>query len=381
VISRVLHISNSPYASLRDAGPSYRIFTELAAGGEEYHVLARHESNRFGADREGNLYLHLVPSLNSKVFPLLAYYSFPLIRRYRLEGIVCQDPLLGGVAGVHAGRLFGIPTLLEVHSDLYFHLAASANPYRSALGRLAFGALRRATSVRVGSRNLKPLLERAGVDPSRVAYVPYRVDLELFDPEAQAGGNTRERLELGNGPLVVTVGRFVPQKGYLELIDAFAEVHRRLPQARLVIAGGGPLEASYRERIGRRSLEDAVRLLPWVSRTEQVELLAAADVYTQPSVPGKGEWMPRTILEAMAMRLPVVASDTAGIPDVVHDGENGLLVRPGDGTRLADALVELGSSAELRERLGARARRDAETSYGWDDCFRRYRALVYSMAP
>jgi glycosyltransferase involved in cell wall biosynthesis len=139
------------------------------------------------------------------------------------------------------------------------------------------------------------------------------------------------------------------------------------------------MEEAYRAVIGRDGLAGAVRLLPWLSRWEQRELLAAADVYLQPSLPGRGEWMPRTILEAMAMRLPVVASSVGGISDVIQHGRNGMLVPPGDIEQLHLALVELSRHADLRDRLGSEARQDVTAHYGWKEGFERYRDALYSL--
>jgi glycogen(starch) synthase len=377
---RLLHVSNSAYPSLAGTGPSLPIYQQLAEGADAYHVLARHSENRFATERSGNLTLHLVPGLgSSKSFLALAYLMVPLARRHRLQAIVVQDPLLGGLAAVHTGRLLCLPTLLELHTDVYFRMARSRRPDERLAGTLAFRALRGATRVRVGSRNLAPLLEAVGVSPDRIAYVPYRVDLSLFDPATNDQEDARAQLRLGDGPVFVSVGRFVPQKGYGPLLEAFAAVVERHPGAHLVLAGGGPLRPDYEAAIARLGLGEAVVLRDWIAREEQVRLLAAADVYLQPSVPGYGEWMPRTILEAMAMGVAVVASDMAGIPDVVAHRRTGLLVAPGDREQLAAALLELAGDSAMRRALGSAARADAESLFEWNTAFSRYRELIGSL--
>jgi glycosyltransferase involved in cell wall biosynthesis len=377
---RILHVSNSAYASLADTGPSLPIYRELAQGADAYHVFARNSENRFAHERSGNLTLHLVPGLgSSKSFLALAYLMVPVARRHRLNAIVVQDPLLGGLAAIHTGRLLELPTLLELHTDVYFRMARSRRLDERLAGRLAFRALRGATRVRVGSRNLAPLLEGVGVAAERIVHVPYRVDLSLFDPVGADRPSARAEFDLGDGPVFVSVGRFVPQKGYGPLLEAFVAVAERHPSARLVLAGGGPLRTEYEAAIARLQLGDAVQLRDWISREEQVRLLAAADVYLQPSVPGHGEWMPRTILEAMGMGVPVVASDMAGIPDVVAHRRTGILVAPGDREELAAALLELAYDPAARAAMGDAARADTESLYEWNSAFSRYRELIRSL--
>jgi glycosyltransferase involved in cell wall biosynthesis len=378
MVRRVLHISNSPYASLAEAGPSYEIFKELAEGAEEYHVLAQHVRRAFSHDSSGKLHLHLVPALSGKTFALFAYRARRLIARFELDGVLCQDPVLGGAAGVHAARRHGVPVLVELHGDVYFRFLRSRNPALRAVGELARRVLCRATRVRVTGPALGRALEDAGVNPARMVHVPYRVKTRFFDPSGVDREAARERLGLADAVIVVSVGRFVKQKGYAELIEAFADVLREEPSARLVLAGGGPLEPEYRAAIARLGIEESIRLLGWVSREDERDLLGAADIYTQPSVPGEGEWMPRAILEAMSMGLPVVASSVGGIADAVRHDENGLLFSAG-GEELPESLLALVVDAVRRRALGTEARRDAITLYEWNQSFELYRAALYSM--
>jgi glycosyltransferase involved in cell wall biosynthesis len=379
VLRRILHVSNSSYQSLAKAGPSYDIFKELARGAAEYHVLGQSRTLSFSTERQDNLYLHLVPAPSSKIFSLVSYQAAYLIRKYSLDGVLCQDPVLGGVAALHSARIFRIPVMVELHTDIYFRYLRSRNPVLNAIGRAARHVLRRATRVRVTGKTLADLLERAGVPPGRMVHVPYRVDESFFEPGLVARTEARRKLDCDDELLLVSVGRFIEQKGFLELLSAFGGVASRSPSVRLLLAGGGPMEEAYRAVISRDGLAGTVRLLPWLSRGEQRELLAAADVYLQPSLPGRGEWMPRTILEAMAMGLPVVASGLGGIPDVIQDGRNGMLVQPGDIEQLCLVLLELNRHADLRGNLGDQARRDVVAHYGWEEGFERYRDALYSL--
>jgi glycosyltransferase involved in cell wall biosynthesis len=377
----VLHIGNSKYPSLREAGHTLRIWTELARGARQYHVLARSESLRFGHERVGNVELHLVPGVRSGLFPALAYRAMGLARRYKPDVVLCQDPVLGGAAAVHVGRLFNVPVLMEIHTDVHFHNLESRRPDEVVLGRLARYALRRSTAVRIVSPRFADPLLRAGVRSSALIHIPYRVDLTRFVRDEESRRRGREGLELTDDAFVVTsVGRFVEQKGYAELISAWGDVVREYPQARLVLLGGGPLEETYRRTAQRAGAQHAVRLLSWRPQEKLVDVLSASDLYVQPSVPGKGEAMPRTILEAMATRLPVVATRVAGIPDVVEDRRNGLLVEAGDQAALSRAILSLAMDPHLRERLAARGCEDARTLYEWSANFSRFRETLRALA-
>lgn len=368
-MARVLHVSNSPYASLEGTGPTLPILRELARDCEAYHVLAPADG-RPVHEREGNLTLHTVPGRKSKVFAVTSLVAAGFVRRHAIGAIVAQDPLLGGMAAIQVGRAMRVPVMLEVHTDLWFDLASSPVRRHRLLGMLAMHALRSASLVRTSGSCLTTRLVDHGVRPERLRLVPYRVDTDYFAPSAEAPERRPD------GPLAVSVGRFVPQKGYLELLDAVATV----TGLRLVLAGGGPLEEQLAARVSALGLRDRVKLRGWISREQQRALLRGADVYLQPSAPNLGEWMPRTILEAMAVGLPVVATDVGGIADVVHDGEAGLLIAHSDPAALADALRRLAVDDELRARLGQRARARALEAFSWDRSFDRYRAALSDLA-
>lgn len=362
---RILHVSNSPYSSLADAGPSLAIFQELAQGAAAHHVLAP-ATGRPRRDRLGNLHLHTLPGRSARTFAATSVALAPLARRHRVNGILCQDPVSGGLAATTLGRALGIPVMVEVHTDIYFEWLSSPRRAQRLVARLAVRALRSASVVRTSGPALTATLAKLGVPQERTRLVPYRVDAEFFSPPAR-----RER----GGPLTaVSVGRFVPQKGYLELLDAVAAARDELERPlRVVLAGGGPLEQPLAERIAELSLESVVELRGWISRDEQHALLASADVYLQPSVPGYGEWMPRTILEAMATGLPTIATDVGGIADIVEDRRSGRLVPPGSAEAITAALLELGRDDDARLRLGTFALDRARSSFAWDVSFARYR--------
>jgi glycosyltransferase involved in cell wall biosynthesis len=375
---RILHFSNSQYRGLAAGGHTKRIWQELARDAAEYRVVARGLSLRPSVQHEGNLFLHLWPRLPTATLPGAAYGLLPVVRRHAIDAIVCQDPVLGGFAATHVGRLLGVPVLVEIHTDIYFR---PPTDLRSRVLRTLFRhALEQATAVRVPTEGMGRRIHDAGIRPRATVHIPYRVDRGLFSRDRARPEAARERLGLSNArPLITSVGRFVPQKGYADLLEALRRLSDQLPDAALLLVGGGALANRYRELVARLGLDGRVHLISDVSQRELVDLLAATDVYTQPSVPLLGEAMPRTLLEAMAMELPIVATEAAFIPDVVTDGQNGVLVPPGQPGRLAEAISELATDQALAAQLARKARDDATRRYGWDAAFETYRSVLYSL--
>jgi glycosyltransferase involved in cell wall biosynthesis len=184
--------------------------------------------------------------------------------------------------------------------------------------------------------------------------------IDLARVEGARGDRARTRAALGpspGAPWVGTVGNLVPAKGHAVLLDAFAAVRARRPDARLLVAGVGPLERELREQAERLGVADAVRFLGFVP--EVLAALASLDVFAFPSL---AEGLGTSALDAMALGVPVVASRAGGIPEVVEDRVTGLLVPPGDAPALAAAIEAcLADPGAARDRAGAaRARVEQE---------------------
>src|SRR6185503_18015262 len=160
------------------------------------------------------------------------------------------------------------------------------------------------------------------------------------------------------------------------LLEAFARLRGEAPHARLVIVGAGPLDADLRSQAERLGVASAVRLAGAMPYARVPALLAAADVYTQPSF---DEGIPRATLEAMAMRVPVVASRVGGIPDVVVDGQTGVLVDAGDVGALAAALGRLVRDPERRRGMAAVSRESVQP-YSMQASITRLGALLHETA-
>jgi len=161
------------------------------------------------------------------------------------------------------------------------------------------------------------------------------------------------------------VGAIGERKGIQNMLKAFPEVLRHIPDAHLIIAGSGEYEGRIRPLIQELSLREHVTRLPWVSHHELIRLLSASDVFVYPSIPNRGwaEQFGYSMAEASLMELPVISTKSGSIADVVKDGQTGMLVPPNDVQALADAMVRLGADADLRRRMGQAGRAYISATY------------------
>lgn len=271
------------------------------------------------------------------------------------------------VRAVHAER----PDLLHthlVHADVYGAIAAALtrtpfvstrhNDDRYLLGPFryvdrAFGrGTRRLIAI---SEAVRRFLISVGHPGEKIETIHYGLDRL---PEAPSEVAPREAGVPDGAPLVLAVGRLAAQKDHPTLLRAFADARKRHPEAVLAILGIGPLEEETREIIGGLGLEGAV-LLP--GRLEIRDWLERASIFAHSS---RWEGFGMVLLEAMLAGLPIAATRVSAVPEVVAEGDTGLLADPGDWRALGAALTELLDDPERARALGeaGRARAGSEFS-------------------
>lgn len=217
-------------------------------------------------------------------------------------------------------------------------------------------------------------LVRRGVIPDgRVTVIPNALPLDRA--ALSADERNRLRIELGlteDSFFWLAVGRLDPAKDYPTLLKAFTTITRHHPEARLLVAGDGPLRESLEEQITQLQFADRVRLLGF--RDDVPRLMGAADAYVLSSA---WEGFPNGIIEAMAACKPVVATAVGGVPEVVADGVTGLLVEPGRPSDLANAMLRMMEMDEQsRLEMARRAHHQVLSRFGLQDVVRLWDKLL-----
>ena len=264
-----------------------------------------------------------------------------------------------GVLGTLAARLAGVPLVVRTMHGL-------AEPFRGweHLKNRAYTALDRSTFQLFGdlviavSQRMAETLWESGYRPTMVTCIQNGLDLNRLvttRPSADV------RRDLGLEPdamLIGTVGRLSLVKGHASLLQAAARVLERESRARFLFAGDGPLQDELMTMAARLKIDRACLFIG--SRRDVYDVVAALDIFVLPSL---NEGLPMSLLEAMALGRPVIASDVGGIPEVMQHRVNGLLVPPGDAQQLAAACLELAFDRDLAAALGARARQTIEAAF------------------
>ena len=280
-----------------------------------------------------------------------------LFRRERFDVLHAHTPI-AALLGRIAGRLCGVPMVVYTAHGFYFHdrmhpLPKAAFVFLERLG----GALTDLLFTQ-SSEDAATAVEKRFLPGHRVVAIGNGVDPADFKPDDSLA-RERVRAALGipaDAVAIGMIGRMVSEKGYVEFFDAAIRIAPARPKV-FFVAIGDRLPSDHAGSIDQ-ALEEArttlgARLILTGLRSDIPDLLAALDIFTLPSY---REGMPRTIIEAMMMALPVVATDIRGSREEVVNGETGLLVPVRDASALAGALQTLVDDPLARSRMGRAGR-------------------------
>jgi glycosyltransferase involved in cell wall biosynthesis len=300
---------------------------------------------------EGGVKLTAIPSLVRSIDPvqdLRAFFSLWRLIVKEKPAIIHTHTSKAGLLGRLAAKMAGVPMIVHTpHGHVFYgHFGPLTSRFFVIIEKLTASIMDRMVALTEAEGNDyntflvcnpdKMVTIHSGVDIAR--YAAARVDIEEkktsigLDPE---------------GLVVGTVGWLLPIKGPVYLLKAMARIWDRRPDIGLVFVGKGELEESLMAEAFRRGVSDKVKFLGW--RDDIPEIMQILDVFVLPSL---NEGMGRVLVEAMAAGKPIVASDTGGIPDLIIDGYNGLLVPPRDSSRLTEAITMLLEDTLRREEMG-----------------------------
>ncbi len=361
-MSRILHISANVFGPLNEDTHTRKIWVELAKGFKQYHVLGRSQDNLFHTHNEGNIYLHLVPhGGHTCSFIFTSLYAFIIVPRYSIDLCLVQCPIFGGLTAAVIDKLYKIPYMQEIHDTFYFDILRSHRLLHMLLGKIIMISLNHAKKIRALNGMMATMILEIAPN-AKIAIIPNRVNLAIFK-------HRKTSHKIGEQTTIISIGSLVKRKGYHIAISAIIKLrtHYHL-NIRLLLIGDGPEKSKLQELAFEQCDVEFVGDLPQETISE---ILSNADIYIQPSL---REGMPRALLEAMAVKLPLITTNVGTIPGVIHDMKNGMLISPGSVDEMVEALLVLVRDQDLRESLAINAYNDIVGFYEWDRSFVKYRA-------
>ena len=286
---------------------------------------------------------HLIPISMKSALSLWVFLTlYRYVSKNNLDVIHTHssvDSWLGGVVG----KLSGVPVIRTRHVSLpvndFFpnHLLYSYIPQR----------------ILTSGNMISDIVKQVRcVDSNKVVSVPAGVDLRKFDSEI-SGEKIREELKVNSNQILIgKIGVIRGWKGHNYFLEAIPLILKKIPNARFVIVGDGPGFKEIKSKVNLAGIDNKVDLLG--HREDIPEIMAALDVQVLASFAGEGT--PQVIPQAFAMKTPVVATKIASIPDLLGQGERGVLIEPKNALSLAEGVLKIMRSSEIANHLVENAR-------------------------
>lgn len=389
-MTRVLHVLD--HSLPLHSGYTFRtraILTAQQAMGLEVRGITglRHLSAGPDPEQVEGLTFHRTPGAASgppglrewREVSALADAICALARQWRPDLLHAHSPALCGMAAVIAGKRLGLPVVYEIRA--FWEDAAVSNgtgsegsvKYRLARA-LENHVVARADAVVTICQGLKDDLVARGVAPAKVALSPNGVDLALFGEAASPDPLLRDALDLGTGPVIGFIGSFYDYEGLDDLIAAMPDLISRIPAARLLMVGGGPMAAALKAQAEASPVSGAIRFVGRVPHSEVERYYALVDVMAYPRKRSRLTDLvtPLKPLEAMAQGKLVAASDVGGHRELISDGHTGTLFAPDSPPACAAALADLLGDRDTWEARRAAGRAHVAASHDWARNVYRY---------
>ncbi len=301
----------------------------------------------------------------NKFNPFSYFKIIGLLRSDNIEIVYCY-PFVSNLIGPLLSKASGVKKIItSIHSETIIKSKIIAG--------ITYGL---SDIVVVVSNYLKEFLKsKKYVDSDRVKVVYNVIDSEFFNPEKNRFIDRKKIGISDNDILVMTVSTMRWERGYEYLTQAIAKIKESKNRFKFIFIGDGPLEESIKSLARDLRVEDKILFMGY--RDDVYELLPLCDIFVLPSI-SEGVGL-IAMMEAMAMKKPVITTAVGGIPEVVENEENGFLLKPADPDGLKDALYRLAEDKLLRERMGRRGREIVEKNFDSRTSIKKIEKLYLSV--
>lgn len=338
--------------------------TYLAKKGNVVHIFTSWRKGLASETSERGFFIHRIRYYPIRVLGAILFWMrmLFLLRKVNPDVIHAQGIVMG-IPAFLGKRILNKPySVWGQGSDVY-----STWAFKTTFTRLV---LRNANLVIALTQDMRLRMQQ--ICDVRAVIIPNGVRIESFSGLSRE--KSRKNLNiLENEKIITFVGRLVPEKGVKYLIRAMTSINRNVPDARLLLIGDG-LDRLYLEKLTQElKLTNTITFVGMVSNEKVPSYLASSDLFVLPTL---SEGLSIVILEAMACGLPVITTTVNGLPEIVKDGENGLLVAPKNSEQLAQKLLLLLNDDQLRMKMGENNKRLSK-NYSLEVVFSKFESQLF----
>ena len=363
----------------------HRLMREISKQGHEVHILAPYSGgktdyilddvkvekfNYFYPKRFQRLCGRsgMIDNVKEGIFVKFQFLTFILFnviyscsKLNNMDIIHVQWPIPNGLGALFLKYIYKIPYINTIYGE---EIYLSKRYHTMSIIKLLVN--NSSKTIMISSGTLKVSLDE-GLKKEKFEIIPYGVDTEFFRPI-----KIEKNKEIFQ---ILSVGYLIERKGFDYLIKAVREVLKTHSEVRLNIVGSGPLEIQIKKLIHQLKLDDTVKILDNVSDEELLELYNSSDLFILPSIvdsQGNTEGLGVVLLEAMSCKVPIIGTDTGGIPDIIDDGITGLLVSEKDIIGISKAIIKIIENEDLRVSIITNGYEMVKNHFSWEHIAKEY---------
>ena len=370
----------------------HRLMREISKQGHEVHILAPYTGGKTKYVLEGvhiERFHYFYPKRFQNLcgrsgmidnvkdgllvkLQVLTFLFFNIIHSLRklnnMDIVHVQWPIPNGLGALFLKKIYGVPYINTIHGEEVY----LSKRYHTVFA-LKWFVNNSVKTITNSSATMNSCLE-AGIEKDKLNIIPFGVDTNFYRPlKISKNENIFQ---------ILAVGYLIERKGFEYLIKAVKEVLTQHENVHLTIVGSGPLEEKLKNVIKELKLESNAKIMKNVSDEELLHLYTSSDLFVLPSIvdsQGNTEGLGVVLLEAMACKLPVIGSDTGGIPDIIEDSKTGLLVPEKDILKLSNDILSLIENEELREKLAVNGYNRVREIFSWEKIAEDYITIYNSV--
>lgn len=204
-----------------------------------------------------------------------------------------------------------------------------------------------------------------------IKLIPNGVDMSMFK-STDDKETFKKNLNIEEKRIIISVSRLTPKNGIDYLIRAFPEILARFSDTRLILLGGGKQEEEIKKLKRELGVQDKITLIDHVPHAEIKKYLSIADVFIRPSL---DEGFGIAFIEAMACGIPVIGTNVGGIPDIIKNNENGIIIEPRNEKQIINSILNLLNNKDLAEKLSAKGHEYVKKQFNWDNIYKKMKSV------
>lgn len=342
----------------------------LAHYGIETHIITPSVKDYPDYQEESGVHIHRVgtPAREAENFKswIFSFNSDAIRATVKIASkvngfqVIHAHDWLVAYAGRSISKIFGIPLVTTIHATEHGRNLGLHNRIQLEINEIERNLALEANHVICCSNYMREeICNLFGTGSEKITVIPNGVDPELFAALPEKSNFSIKK----NEKVVFFLGRLVPEKGILQLVNAFSQVLAEVPEARLYIGGRGPLKSVLEKRCCELGIEEYVVFTGFIYEKERNYLYNQARVAVFPSL---YEPFGIVALEAMATRTPVIVGDVGGLSEIIEEGVTGLKVKAGNEDELAKAIIRILADDDLAQSLERNANKMVRSIYSWE---------------